>query len=75
MLDFDISGIVDPFHKALARALHEEISSRIEGLVTGKVNNFEDYKEKIGYLRGLSDSLERCQAIEADMYGMQKPSQ
>ena len=65
----DTSGIIDPFHKAVHRVIYDEIQNRVEGVATGQVNNFEDYKEKVGYIRALSDVIERCKEIEVGMYG------
>lgn len=68
-MSVDTSHLIDPFHREVYKALWEEIQSRSEGIVLGKVNNYEDYKEKVGYIKALNDSLERCHEIEIGMYG------
>lgn len=66
--------ILDQFHRALYKALMDTIQSRVERLTKGDVDNFEDYKEQVGYIKALNHALDLAQDIESDMYG-KKPGE
>jgi hypothetical protein len=61
-------SLIDPFHRALYSALMEQIHRRVERITQGDVNNFEDYKQQVGYIQGLNAALDECQEIEKDLY-------
>lgn len=70
----DGSSVIDPFHRSLHSALMEELHKRVDSIASGAAKNFEDYKEKIGYIKALNDSLDKCKEIETEMYGL-KPGE
>lgn len=69
--------LIDPFHRNLYKVLSEDISDRVEQLVTGSAKKYSDgaesvaekYAAQISYLQALRTVLEKCREIEVDMYG------
>lgn len=55
--------------RSLARMLQERIAQRSEALTQGICTSFEEYKERIGELRGLRDALGICQEAEKNLSG------
>ena len=62
-------SIIDPFHRALYEALAPDIDNRMISLASGSAGTFEAYKAQASYIQALNDVLERCRAIELEIYG------
>jgi hypothetical protein len=55
--------------RLLAVRIDEEWDSRARNLATGAASSFDDYKQSVGYLRGLEKVKELCVEVEAELYG------
>lgn len=51
----------------LAARLIEEETRRGNSIVNGSPETFDDYKEQVGFLRGLKFARERCDDVEKDI--------
>lgn len=71
------ANLLDRFHRNLHTVLSEEIANRISKLAQGSASLVqhdtatvaEKYSAQISYIKALSDVLDKCREIEADMYG------
>ena len=55
--------------RLLVVRIDEEWESRARNLATGAASSFDDYKQSVGYLRGLEKVKELCVDVEAELYG------
>lgn len=68
-MQVEMPSIIDPFHRDLYRVLMEEIQRRVERLAKGDVENLEDYRAQVSYIKCLNHVLDKCNDIERDRYG------
>lgn len=57
----------------LTARIVEEHDRRAGHVVNGSVESFDDYKERVGFLRGLAWAKEACESVEKDLYGKPDP--
>lgn len=55
--------------RTLARDLQQRIAQKSEAIASGMCSSFEEYKERIGELRGLREALVICQDAEKNLSG------
>lgn len=53
----------------LVARIVEEHNSRADHVVSGKADTLEDYRERVGFLRGLAWAKDACEGVEKDLYG------
>lgn len=53
--------------RTLAGRLREEEKRALEALSSGHIDNFPEYREKIGYIRALRVALAECEDIERNL--------
>lgn len=71
--------ILDPFHRALAAMINEEISSRSEALANGSASRIpedavsvaEKYAAAVAYIKALGTVLEMCRQVEVEQNSLQ----
>jgi hypothetical protein len=71
------ANLIDRFHRSLYAVLSEELSNRISKLANGSAalvqgdtaTVAEKYSAQVAYIKALSDVLDKCRELEADMYG------
>ena len=71
--------ILDPFHRALASVINEEIANRSEALVNGSASRVtedvvsvaEKYAATVSYIKALKTVLEMCHQLEVEMHSLQ----
>ena len=54
------------FHSLLRERIKEEVDSRSLSLASGGAPNYSQYKDSVGYIRGLLDALKLCEEIEKE---------
>lgn len=70
-------NLVDPFHRALYAVLVKELENRMGQLAEGSAcTNTNDtqtvaekYAAQVSYIKALHDILEKCEELEADLFG------
>lgn len=55
------------FRTILERKIREDYAGRLEQVGRGSALTFEDYKENVGWLRGLEHVLGLCQDTQKEM--------
>lgn len=65
----EFQQIIDPFHRELFTILKQNLSDKVEYIASGKAKTFEEYKEKAGYIRAITEILDKCEEIEKQKYG------
>ena len=55
------------FHSLLEKKVEEAIQSRSAGVVAGQCVDYPSYRENVGYINGLMDSLKLCDEVEQDL--------
>jgi hypothetical protein len=53
----------------LVARLVEEHDRRAEHIIDGSASTFEDYRERVGFLRGLAFAKDQCDHVERELYG------
>jgi hypothetical protein len=56
-------------HRKLRERLEEERQTRIEMLSSGSAQTIEEYKQQVGYIRGLMDALIWANEISQQLIG------
>lgn len=51
----------------LSARLIEEQDRRGKSVINGAPETFDDYKEQVGFLRGLQFAIQRCDDVETDL--------
>ena len=59
-------------YRKLEDRIEEERRSLAEQLLQGSAQNYEDYKSRVGYLKGLSDALIWAKEVMEDIIGIDK---
>ena len=54
------------FHKVLRERIQEEVDSRVLSLASGGAPDYPQYRDSVGYIRGLHDALRLCEEIERE---------
>jgi len=54
------------FHSLLRERIKEEVDSRSLSLASGGAPDYSQYKDSVGYIRGLLDALKLCEEIEKE---------
>lgn len=55
--------------RKLAQMIEEERDRRTGALVAGPAETYEDYKQRVGFIQGLSKAFELCGEVEQELYG------
>jgi hypothetical protein len=55
------------FHGLLQKKVEEAIQARTASVIAGQCIDYSIYKENVGYINGLIDSLKLCDEVEQDM--------
>jgi hypothetical protein len=55
--------------RKLAQMIEEERDRRTGNLVTGPAETLEEYKQRLGYIQGLTAARELCERVEVELYG------
>ena len=50
----------------LRERIQEEVDSRSLSLASGGAPDYSQYKDSVGYIRGLQDALKLCEDIEKE---------
>lgn len=66
---------IDPFHANLRAKLEADLKQLREALCSNMARDFLDYKYRCGTIVALQQVLDRCEEIEAEMYGMRETEQ
>ena len=53
----------------LVARLVDEHNRRAEHIVNGSADTLEDYRERVGFLRGLAFATDACEVVERELYG------
>jgi hypothetical protein len=56
-------------HRKLRERLEEERQTRVEMLSSGSAQTIEEYKQQVGYIRGLMDALIWANEISQQLIG------
>ena len=56
-------------YRRLLERLEEENRIRAEFLMNGSAQNYEEYKQHVGYLKGISDALIWAKEINDELIG------
>lgn len=59
-------------YRKLEARIEEERRSLAEALLQGSAQNYEDYKNRVGYLKGLSDTLIWAKEAMEDIVGIDR---
>lgn len=59
-------------YRKLEDRIEEERRSLAEQLLQGSAQNYEDYKSRVGYLKGLSDALIWAKEAMDDIVGIDR---
>ena len=59
-------------YRKLEARIEEERRSLAEALLQGSAQNYEDYKSRVGYLKGLSDALIWAKEAMDDIVGIDR---
>ncbi len=60
------------FHQLLKRRIEEEAATRAQYIATGAAPDYANYRERVGFVNGLSYVLELCEDIEAKLKGVER---
>ena len=55
------------FSQRLRKKIEEIRGRKIDGMASGGLTSFEDYKRDTGYLKALDDVAAWCEQIESDL--------
>jgi hypothetical protein len=55
------------FHALLEKKIEEEIENRAASLASGAAADYPHYRESVGYINGLRDSIKLCDDVEQDL--------
>lgn len=58
---------ISRFHILLKRKIDEEMSKVGGEITSGRVSNYEIYREHVGYVRGLAAALKLAEDTEVEM--------
>lgn len=57
-------------HPAVARTLGAKLAKRrsefAEQIALGNAEDFPDYRERVGFIRGLKEAIDLCEAVERE---------
>jgi len=59
-------------YRKLQERVEEEKRNLSESLLSGSAQSYEEYKNRVGYLKGLSDSLIWAKEVMEDITGVSK---
>ena len=59
-------------YRKLQDRIEEERRSHAEAILQGSAQNYEDYKNRVGYLKGLSDALIWAKETMEDIVGIDR---
>lgn len=54
------------FHALLEEKIRIEVENRSISLANGGASDYPNYRESVGYIRGLQDAVKLCEEIERE---------
>ena len=54
------------FHSILESKINEAVENRSKSIASGDASDYAHYRENVGYIRGLQESLKICDDIAAE---------
>ncbi len=57
---------VTRFHAILKEKIEKAVQDRLLSLASGGAQDYPQYRDNVGYLRGLNDALSLCDEIEKE---------
>jgi hypothetical protein len=67
-----MAGLDLLLYRRLQERIEEEKRNHEESILSGFAQNYEDYKNRVGYLKGLSDSLIWAKETMEDIVGIDR---
>lgn len=60
---------IDQFQRALTAQLEQAIRNHVDAIGEGKAQTIDDYRYRVGVIRGYRDALEMASDVAKKLYG------